>query len=557
MSTPRRFAGVRDELKADWLQNPHVSAWRNSKREGTRDSFAARVDIAYLGGTFTGLTNLTNTETWYESPGAMIAEAFSGQTFLRDTQMPIELRPYQLEAVQKFGRPDIPNVGCFDQMGTGKTVIGVALDAVRRQDFPGGKTLVVCPGGAVTYTWYKHFGWMQPSLKVVMLDPKARGRSWMEFKTSNADVLVIHWEAVQIMLEDYLSEIPWLHIIADEVHYIKNKDAKRSKALKKVPAQFKTGLSGTPSTGRPDDLWSILNWLYPGTWRSYWKFRKQYVSSELMEYGDDVKFMKMLGPKNEDELQRLISMYTIRRLKKEVLPHLQKNPIVFWTQMSEIQKAGYAQMTEDMVAWVHTLMDEQGAVDEDELSPIVANAVIARLTRQQQFASAYCVVDTEGKVHMSEPSPKCDVAWEQMTARLDQGEPVVIYSAFKQLLTLYEKRLQAAGIAYVKITGDVSRADRITAVESFQRGDVDVFLGTIKAGGEGIDLFRSHCIIFLSRDWSPALNEQTEDRLDRSGQTEIVDVIDIFVEDTVEVTKKETVAMKWAWIRQLLGDDKK
>jgi len=250
-------------------------------------------------------------------------------------------------------------------------------------------------------------------------------------------------------------------------------------------------------------------------------------------------------------------MYTIRRLKSEVLPHLKKNPMEYWCQMSELQVAAYKQMTEEMVAWVHTKMEEEGATDEDELSPIIANAVISRLVRQQQFACAYCIIDKDDKVHMSEPSPKCDVAWDLMQERLDEGQPVVIYSAFKQLLTLFEERLKKSKIDYVKVTGDVKQTDRVTAVESFQRGDVDVFLGTIGAGGEGIDLFKSSCIIFLSRDWSPAKNNQAEDRLDRMGQLNVVDVIDIYVEGTIETDKKDRVAMKWSWIKQLLGDDKK
>lgn len=555
MSTGERFVGVRDELKADWYQNPFVSHWRNSRPVGIKASFADHVIIAFHGAISGSATNLTRPETWYDTPGAMIAETYSGRTFLRDTVMPIELRPYQLEAVQKFGRPDIPNVACFDEMGTGKTVIATALDGVRRQDFPRGKTLIVCPAGAVVYSWYKHFGLMQPELEVVMLDAKARGRSWTEFERKDADVLVMHWEAVQLMTPEYLGQFPWLHVIADEVHRIKNRDTKAAKALKRVPTQFKTGLSGTPSTGRPDDLWSILNWLYPASWKSYWNFRKQYTEQELVQGGQQ-RFMKVTGPKNEDELQHLISMYTIRRLKRDVLPHLKKNYIEYWTQMSPLQQSAYVQMTEDMVAWVHKKMAEEGATDEDELSPIIANAVITRLIRQQQFACAYCVIDEDDKVHMSEPSPKCDMAWAQMMKRLDLGRPVVIYSHFKQLIGLYERRLQAAGIAYAKITGDVPQAERVVAVESFQRGDVDVFLGTVGAGGEGIDLFRSSCIIFLSRDWSPAKNNQTEDRLDRMGQTDVVDVIDIYVEGTVEIDKKETVRLKWSWIRKLLGDDK-
>jgi non-specific serine/threonine protein kinase len=529
----------------------------NLKTEDRLVTYAKAAITAYRGRKSSGLISWTNAGNWFASPGVHVAATLSGRTFLRNTIMPIELRPYQLEAVEKFAPPNIPNCAIFDEMGTGKTVMGVALDAVRRQDFPNGKTLVVCPGGAVVNSWARHFAIMQPHLKVVMLDPKARGRSWLEFKNSGAHVLIMHWEAVQIMVPDFLCEEPWLHVIADEVHRIKNKDTKAAKALKKVPTQFKLGLSGTPSTGMPDDLWSILNWLYPGSWRSYWNFRKRYTKQELSSYGGNKKFMKVTGPQNEEELQHLISMYTIRRLKREVLPHLKKNPIEHWTTMTPLQAAAYLQMTEEMVAWVHTKMEEEGATDEDELSPIIANAVISRLIRQQQFACAYCIVDADGNVHMSEPSPKCDVAWDLMQERLEEGRPVVLYSEFKQLLTLFEERLKKANIPYAKITGDVKQTDRDAAVGAFQRGDVDVFLGTIKAGGEGIDLFRSSCIIFLSRDWSPAKNQQAEDRLDRMGQENIVDVIDIYVEGTVERDKKDRVAMKWSWIKQLLGDDKK
>lgn len=503
-----------------------------------------------------GLISWTNTNDWYENPGALIAASYSGQTYLRNDAMPIELRSYQLEAVQKFGHPEIPNVGIFDEMGTGKTVIATALDAVRRQDFPNGKTLIVAPLGAVQYSWYKHFGWMQPDLKCVIMDNKARWYGWRDFTSTGADVFIIHWEAVALMQEEYLSQFPWLHVIADEVHRIKNKDTKAAKHLKRVPAQFKSGLSGTPSpNGKPEELWSILNWLYPGTWRSYWTFRKTYVKQELQQYGNK-KFMKALGPQNEEELQRLIAPYTVRRLKSQVLPHLKKNPQEYWAPMHPLQVQAYQSMTEDMVAWVHKKMEEEGASNEDELSPIVANAVVARLIRQQQFACAYATIDEDGKVHLSEPSPKCDVAWDIMMKRLDAGKPVAIYSQFRQMIDLYEQRLIKAGIPYGKLTGTVKPGERIVAVEAFQRGDFDVFLGTIGAGGEGIDLFRSSCIIFLSRDWVPAANQQAEDRLDRLGQTDIVDVIDIYVEGTVEMDKKETVKMKWSYIRKLLGDDK-
>lgn len=473
--------------------------------------------------------------------------------------MPIELRPYQLEAVNKF--EPVPNAGCFDDMGLGKTVIGVALDRVRR-DANSGKTLVVAPAGTKIQDWERHFHLMEPDLKVVTLDPKARYKSWKLFIDSNADVFIVHWQALDLMQTE-LTSFAWLHVIADEVHKIKNRDTKMAKALKKIPTYYKIGLSGTPSTGKPDDLWSILNWLYPNTWRSFHAYRNSYCEMERPWVKDpktgkpvQANFKVCVGPMNEVELQNRISMYTIRRLATKELTGVEdKNPVEYFIDMYPIQKQAYDQMTEDMVAWVHTKMAETGAKDEDDLHPMIANAVVARLIRQQQFACAYATIDpTTNEVRLSEPSSKLDAAWDIMQERLDNKQPVVIFSFFKQMIDLYKIRLAKAGLHYAEITGDIPQSQRFAQKEAFQNGEVDIFLGTIAAGGEGIDLFRSRTVMFLSRDWNPALNQQAEGRLHRIGQTGIVDVIDFYVNGTVEFYKKDRVHMKWGWVKTLLGD---
>ena len=61
----------------------------------------------------------------------------------------------------------------------------------------------------------------------------------------------------------------------------------------------------------------------------------------------------------------------------------------------------------------------------------------------------------------------------------------------------------------------------------------------------------------LSRDWSPANNEQVIGRIDRIGQTEPIQVIDIRAKNTIEADKIHTVELKWSWMRHVLGDDKR
>lgn len=91
-------------------------------------------------------------------------------------------------------------------------------------------------------------------------------------------------------------------------------------------------------------------------------------------------------------------------------------------------------------------------------------------------------------------------------------------------------------------------------MERFQRGETRVFAGTIQAGGVGITLTAASTVVFLDRNWSPALNLQAEDRLHRIGQAESVQVIDIMARDTVDLGRHAVIEMKKGWIQQLLGD---
>jgi SWI/SNF-related matrix-associated actin-dependent regulator 1 of chromatin subfamily A len=70
----------------------------------------------------------------------------------------------------------------------------------------------------------------------------------------------------------------------------------------------------------------------------------------------------------------------------------------------------------------------------------------------------------------------------------------------------------------------------------------------------GITLHAASTVIFLDRNWSPALNQQAEDRLHRIGQREAVQVIDIMARDTVDLGRRQMLEQKWDWIRRLLGD---
>jgi SNF2 family DNA or RNA helicase len=466
---------------------------------------------------------------------------------LQETEVNVDwLMPFQTEDVEKL--VDRRSILIANEMGTGKTYEAIALDLLRRSVVTDRKlkTLVVAPLTILESTWADHYEELAPHLRTVVINPKARASFLSALKDDDVDVYILHWDVLRI-IKDQLREVIWFHIIADEAHRAKNRKAQQTRSLKSLRTGFRTAMTGTPVMNKPQDLWSILNWLYRDQWRSYWKFYNRYVDFEV-KYPH--QYHEIKGPKNVRELRETIEPYFSRRTKQEVLPDL---PEKYYTRLTvdltPKQRIAYDQMKKEMIAWLDT---------QDGTKPLPAPVVIAQLIRLQQFSLAYAdivysgIEGEGGSVQLTEPSSKLDALFQIIEDNPD--EPLVIFSQFKQAIRLVESRLRSRDMAYVRITGDDSGPARRRAVDTFQEGGANVFVGTIGAGSEGITLTRSSTVIFLDRDWTPARNAQAEDRLHRIGQRDAVQVIDIMARNTVDQYRFARLEMKKEWIRQMIDD---
>lgn len=431
-------------------------------------------------------------------------------------------------------------------MGLGKTVQAIALDLGRREKFDTlqkqPKTLIITYLGIVS-SWVEHYkNWSD--LKVIAIDNKDRSKFLKSLEAGDNDVYIVHWQGIRLMPE--LADHKWFHIIGDEIHAIQNRKTQQTKALKLIPTIFKTGLSGTPAYDKPDDLWSILHWLYPKYWTSYWKYYEKHVL-----YVDNNGYRVTVGVNNEKELQAEMATFYMRRRKQEVMPDL---PEKYYSErivdLHPKQRRAYEQMRKDMLTWV----------GEHEDEAVAAPVVIAQLTRLQQFSDAYGQISTDTKIiggepkvfmRLAEPSTKIDAVLEIVNST---AEPIVVFSQFSQVIELLRARLDKLGISNGIFIGSTSAGDRGKIIENFQAGKLRVFAGTIAAGGVGITLTRSSTVVFIDRSWSPSQNIQAEDRLHRIGQQNAVHVIDIISRDTIDAKRIEQINMSWAWIRKLLGE---
>jgi len=345
----------------------------------------------------------------------------------------------------------------------------------------------------------------------------------------------------------------FFHVISDEVHRAKNRGTIQTKALKKIKTEYKTGLSGTPADNKPEDAWSVLHWLWPRYYTSFWKFYEHYVRYITTPQGYKI----VVGVKNTDELLREINPWYVRHLKNEqccphhpqgVMPWLPpKTYRTEWVDLEPIQRRAYDKMAKTMIAWIGD--------NEDQFLP--APQVISQLQRLQQFALGYAEINEKGRVEIVEPSAKLDRLEDIIEESPTQQ--YVVFSQFKDPLSMAESRLARHGYTAGLYTGDQSEKRKSDLVEAFCAGDTQILLGTISAGGESIDGLQHACNtgIFLDRDWSPSVNTQAEDRLHRDGQQSAVLILDIMAKNTVDYGRRQRIDTKREWLRDLLGDNRR
>jgi SNF2 family DNA or RNA helicase len=464
----------------------------------------------------------------------------------------MDLYPFQQEDVDAFSKQKAALDG--SEMGTGKTHIAIATEQAWYDQLPhSAPTLVIAPLNTFD-SWVEKLAMQAPDCDVIVIDRKNRHKFVTDILRSQGDYYIMHWDALRLMPE--LANIQFGTIIADEVHRISNRKAQVTRALKKLKAYRKLGLSGTASGDKPENLWSINNWLWPTYYRSYWKFRKHYCVEEPVQRGD-ATYTQITGVQNIPHLMNEMAPWYRRHLKREeccehhpqgVMSWLpEKTYETIWVDLSPAQRRVYDQMKKEMVAWV----------GEHEDTPLIASVVVAQMTRLSQIALATPVFDEMGKVGLIDPSSKIDAVKELI---LDHGDKqFVVFSSSKKAVYLAQASLARAGITSEVLSGDTPDSQRRGMVARFGDGEFQVFLAVIQAAAEGIDGLQhaTDTAIFLDRSWSTIKNQQAEDRLHRGGQKNTVQIIDVMARNTLDFGRHQKLELKWSWIKQILGDTAK
>jgi SNF2 family DNA or RNA helicase len=482
--------------------------------------------------------------------------------------------PHQIEAVKKFVGLEYCFIG--DSMGVGKTLTAVLLDRAERKiawaehdnahrHF---RTLIVCTkGGLSVWKWHLEDQGV-PSDRIFVVDPRDRTPfdRELELGALNYDYYIMHYHALELLPS--LNKVTigrgglvWDHIIADEVHYIKNRKAKRTAVLKKQKARKRTAISGTPADDKPQDIWSVLNWLDKRHYSSYWRFYNTYLKwEEKINHATGTGYRVVTGTKNMREYHQDVSGFYIRRTLPEVRGSMpEKTHGDIWVDLSDRQLRDYRQIEEFQTALLGRANEEFTILWEiamwQRLQQMTLGTVIELdWSHYEAFWARHRDTDPEDlpknpptgpKFVLGEPSPKLDAVLEKISEAQDEGESIVVMTNYKEVVRMLEARCKKEKIPLSILHGGMtSQTRRDASVADFQSRKTNVFVGTIGAAGTSITLTAAHTMLFTDRHWNPSVNRQAEDRIWRFDQQNACQIWDVSARDTVDVSKRERITEK-------------
>ncbi len=458
-------------------------------------------------------------------PVATVPEAFTGK-----------LRPYQARGVDwlQFLRGAGLGGVLADDMGLGKTIQTLAHlmieKATGRMEKP---ALIVCPTSLIP-NWVVEAEKFTPSLRVLTLHGLARKERFADIPGHD---LVLTTYPLLARDHAVLTAQDWHVVVLDEAQTIKNPNATTTRQALRLKAEQRLCLSGTPLQNHLGELWSLFDFLAPGFLGGQKSFRTRF-RTPIEKHGDTER---------GDLLNRRVRPFLLRRTKQEVVKELPpKTEITDRIEMEEAQRAIY----EGIRLAMHTRVQEAIATKGLAKSGIIILDALLKL-RQACCDPRLLKLKTVSKSKAG--SAKLDRLLEMVTVMLAEGRRILLFSQFTEMLALIEQRLAEENIDYVQLTGDTK--DRATPVKRFQKGEVPLFLISLKAGGVGLNLTAADTVIHYDPWWNPAVEDQATDRAHRIGQSKNVFVHRLVTVGTIEEKMEVLKERKRAIVASVMDAD--
>jgi SWI/SNF-related matrix-associated actin-dependent regulator 1 of chromatin subfamily A len=521
----------------------------------------------------------------------------------------VNLKPYQMVGVNflmLLQQNAIPGAILADEMGLGKTAQAIAFIATSRYHPDTGAlaengvrwprvvskpnpVLVVSPASLLE-NWKRELGMWAPNMRVGVFHGESRAdvRQTEEYHRERTgeccyDVIIVCYslfERDSIESQDnrsWLQRMEFSHLILDEAHLLKNRDAQRTIRLTRTArkAHYRLLLTGTPLQNNLRELEALIEFVLPG-------LLKHGELGEGLEEDDQ-------SERRVKKVRRILEPFVLRRLKetvaKQLAPKVQvKDVIAMSGRQAEAYKLAVDRIRREALEGKtrsangiglaqsrlkaifvhlrkvanHPLLVRNEYTDEDliEIADICHKKRVfgpdARLERVKEHVSGLSdfglhqlcgdyMLDGALKDKMLDPeiglqSAKVQRLQELLVELKAKGSRPLIFSQWKIMLDILEWVLHHMGWKYARLDGDTAVDNRQELVDRFNAKDsyLDTFILSTRAGGQGLNLTGADTVILHDCDFNPQIDRQAEDRCHRLGQTKTVTVYRLVTEGSVD-----------------------
>ena len=488
-----------------------------------------------------------------------------------------ELRPYQQDGVNWLhflNKYNLHGVLC-DDMGLGKTLQTLCIVAsdhhMRAEEFAKTQapdmrrlpSLIICPP-TLTGHWKQEIRQYAPFLHAVAYVGPPAERSRVVSQLETADVVITSYDIARNDVET-LRALNYSYCVLDEGHLIKNPKAKVTIAVKRINANHRLILSGTPIQNNVLELWSLFDFLMPGFLGTEKVFQDRFAKPIAAS-----RFAKSSSKEQEagalaiESLHKQVLPFLLRRLKEEVLndlpPKILQN---YYCDLSDLQRKLFDDFSKKEAKSIH---DMAGNPDKEAKQHIFqalqymrklcnSPAMVMKEGHKQYAAIQSLLAREKSDIRDPKHAPKltalrdllvdCNIGVEAAgpgaVPTADQAvsqHRALIFCQMKEMLDMVENTVlkqMLPSVTFARLDGSVEASKRQDIVNRFNSDpSIDCLLLTTSVGGLGLNLTGADTVIFVEHDWNPQKDLQAMDRAHRIGQKKVVNVYRLITRGTLE-----------------------
>lgn len=463
-------------------------------------------------------------------------------------EMSADSRLYPFQVIGSYFLYKAEDGMLCDMVGLGKTIQSLTAVDKHMSDKSINFCIIICPS-TLKRNWEQEIQkWTSKTCVVIDGTPAQRKKQYKQ--AYKYDYLIINYDLLNFdmsNIDELILKKGYVYaLIMDEIQYIKNHQAKRSKHTKIISrfAKYSIGMSATAIENTVMDLWSIfqaIDFNVFGDDGLFWHFKEKFIKMDW--------FGNAIGYKDEETIKKRMAPHLIRRMKEDVLDELpDKIENNYWVELSPIQRKFYNEISSQIVTHIE---------DMEKAEKIKYASILPMITYLRQ-----CVLSAKLVGHHENISTKTTQLIDFLES-LDDKSKVVLFTHFVGMVELLKETLDKYNYKNICIHGQQGSPlycptnNRVKVVNQFNEDEKCKILVTSDIMTEGVNITSANYVVNFDMLFNPAKMEQRVGRIDRLGtKHRVINIVNIIAINTIEEDVFKTVWEKRNMSVDIMDDNK-